>query len=76
MFGRSKSSPGVGGINKSDGTFEPSNSDMSTVLKSEQESAPLPRDRMAVLEQRVLLKGSNKYVLLFRCYSFPTIGLK
>nr|XP_048325119.1 uncharacterized protein LOC107410028 isoform X1 [Ziziphus jujuba var. spinosa] len=57
---RSKSSPGVSRINKLDGSFEPTNSEASIVLKSEPEIAPLPRDRMAVLEQRVLPKGSNK----------------
>lgn len=75
MFCRSKSSPGASGISKSDGNTDPANLDTSTVLKSEQESAPPPRDRMAILDQRVLLKGGNKYVMLLRCYCFPTLSV-
>ncbi|CAI0398275.1 unnamed protein product [Linum tenue] len=56
---RSKSSP-VSGINKSDGSLEPTSSDTSTPLRSEMESGPPPRDRMALLEKKVLAKASNK----------------
>ncbi|XP_030506519.2 uncharacterized protein LOC115721375 [Cannabis sativa] len=57
---RLKSSAGVGGINKLDSSYEPSNSDSSTVHKSEHESPTLSRDRMPVLEQQNSFKGSNK----------------
>ncbi|GLT63869.1 hypothetical protein SLA2020_364010 [Shorea laevis] len=57
---RSKSSPGVSGIHKLDGSFEPAGSDGGTALRNEPESIPLPR----VLEQRVVAKGSNKASLL------------
>ncbi|KAL5583035.1 hypothetical protein UlMin_015477 [Ulmus minor] len=57
---RLKSSPGVSGTNKLDGSFEPINSDGCTELKSEHETVSLPRDRLAVLEQNLLVKGSNK----------------
>ncbi|KAL5579970.1 hypothetical protein UlMin_012412 [Ulmus minor] len=43
-----------------DASFEPINSDGSTVLKNEHETASLPRGRLAVLEQNLLQKGSNK----------------
>ncbi|KAL5583062.1 hypothetical protein UlMin_015504 [Ulmus minor] len=43
-----------------DASFEPINSDGSAVLKSEHETASLPRGRLAVLEQNLLGKGSNK----------------
>lgn len=76
LFCRSKSSPGVSRINKLDGSFEPSNSEASILIKSEQEIAPLPRDRTAILEQRVLLKGSNKYVFVIQMFFFfHTISL-
>ncbi|ESR37491.1 hypothetical protein CICLE_v10027692mg [Citrus x clementina] len=55
---RSKSSPGVGGINKLDGSFELASSDAGTLLRNELES-PSPRDRTTLLEQRVV-KGNNK----------------
>ncbi|KAL5579975.1 hypothetical protein UlMin_012417 [Ulmus minor] len=55
-----KSLPRISGTNKLDASFEPINSDGSTVLKSEHETASLPRDRLAVLEQNLLGKGSNK----------------
>ncbi|GKV34926.1 hypothetical protein SLEP1_g43259 [Rubroshorea leprosula] len=61
---RSKSSPGVSGIHKLDGSFEPAGSDAGTALRNEPESIPLPRDRTTVLEQRVVAKGSNKASLL------------
>ncbi|KAL5538042.1 hypothetical protein UlMin_044219 [Ulmus minor] len=57
---RLKSSPRISGTNKLDASFEPINSDGSTVLKSEHETAYLPRDRLAVLEQNLWGKGSNK----------------
>ncbi|XP_021278609.1 uncharacterized protein LOC110412404 [Herrania umbratica] len=57
---RSKSSPGVSGINRSDGSFEAAGSDASTVLRNELESNSIPRDRAAMLEQRVLMKANNK----------------
>ncbi|KAJ4846756.1 hypothetical protein Tsubulata_010242 [Turnera subulata] len=56
---RSKSSAGVGGINKLDAPLEPTASDASAV-RSEMESGSIPRDRMAPSEQRVLTKSSNK----------------
>ncbi|KAG8644758.1 hypothetical protein MANES_11G161400v8 [Manihot esculenta] len=57
---RSKSSPGVGGINKLDSTLEPSGSDTSTVLRNEMDTGTLSRDRLSPLEQKVVTKGSNK----------------
>ncbi|KAJ9177933.1 hypothetical protein P3X46_009860 [Hevea brasiliensis] len=57
---RSKSSPGVGGINKLDTTLEPSGSDTSTVIRNEMDTGTLSRDRLALLEQKVVTKGSNK----------------
>lgn len=58
---RLKASLGVGGINKlAEPSFEPSNLSTCTVLKNELESAPVPKDRSAVLEQRVVLKGNIK----------------
>ncbi|XVF05181.1 hypothetical protein REPUB_Repub05bG0149500 [Reevesia pubescens] len=57
---RSKSSSGVSGINRSDGSFEAAGSDASTVLRSELESTSIPRDRAAMLEQRVVVKTNNK----------------
>ncbi|TXG73620.1 hypothetical protein EZV62_002199 [Acer yangbiense] len=57
---RSKSSPGVNGINKLDGPFELASSDAGMLLSNELESPPPPRDRMAVLEQRVVAKGNKK----------------
>ncbi|XP_031261152.1 uncharacterized protein LOC116119352 isoform X3 [Pistacia vera] len=56
---RSKSSPGVTGINKLDGSFELASSDAGSLLKTELES-PSPRDRTSMLEQRVVAKGNNK----------------
>ncbi|KAK8339069.1 hypothetical protein V6Z12_A08G010000 [Gossypium hirsutum] len=60
---RSKSSPGVGGIRKSDGSFEAAGSDASTVLRNELESTSIPRDRAAMLEQRVVVKANTKATL-------------
>ncbi|XWS28576.1 hypothetical protein CRYUN_Cryun25bG0082100 [Craigia yunnanensis] len=60
---RSKSSPGVSGINRSDGSFEVAGSDASTVLRNELESTSIPRDRAAMLEQRVVVKANNKVTL-------------
>ncbi|XP_012079784.1 uncharacterized protein LOC105640155 isoform X2 [Jatropha curcas] len=57
---RSKSSPSVSGINKLDGSLEPSGSDTSTILRNEMDSGTLPRDRLALLEQKTFTKGSNK----------------
>ncbi|XWS71471.1 hypothetical protein CRYUN_Cryun03dG0140700 [Craigia yunnanensis] len=57
---RSKSSPGVVGNNRSDGSFEATGSDASTVLRNELESTSIPRDRAAMLEQRVVVKTNNK----------------
>ncbi|KAL5541401.1 hypothetical protein UlMin_043445 [Ulmus minor] len=58
---KKKRSVGAGGnrVSMLDGSFEPINSDGSTVLKSEHETASLPRDRLAVLEQKLLGEGSN-----------------
>ncbi|TYI67319.1 hypothetical protein E1A91_D08G009500v1 [Gossypium mustelinum] len=60
---RSKSSPGVGGSRKSDGSFEVAGSDASTVLRNELESTSIPRDRAAMLEQRVVVKANTKATL-------------
>ncbi|KAG8483496.1 hypothetical protein CXB51_023104 [Gossypium anomalum] len=60
---RSKSSPGVSGINRSDGSFEASGSNANTVLRNELESTSIPRDRAAMLEQRVVIKTNNKVSL-------------
>ncbi|KAK8544419.1 hypothetical protein V6N13_056200 [Hibiscus sabdariffa] len=60
---RSKSSLGVGGIRKSDGSFEAAGSDASTVPRNELESTSIPRDRAALLEQRVVVKANNKATL-------------
>ncbi|XP_015577676.1 uncharacterized protein LOC8271907 isoform X2 [Ricinus communis] len=57
---RSKSSPGVSGISKLDGPLEPTGSDTSTVLRNEMDTVTLPRDRLALLEQKAVTKGSNK----------------
>ncbi|XP_040992755.1 uncharacterized protein LOC121239556 isoform X2 [Juglans microcarpa x Juglans regia] len=57
---RLKSSPGVSGINKLDGSFEAASSDACTVVRNELEHAPLPRDRAVILEQRLLAKGNKK----------------
>ncbi|KAG7947560.1 hypothetical protein I3843_14G101200 [Carya illinoinensis] len=57
---RLKSSPGVSGINKVDGSFEATCSDACAVVRNELEHALLPRDRTVVLEQRLLAKGNNK----------------
>ncbi|MBA0739880.1 hypothetical protein Gogos_013108 [Gossypium gossypioides] len=57
---RSKSSPGVSGINRSDGSFEASGSNVNTVLRNELDSTSIPRDRAAMLEQRVVIKTNNK----------------
>lgn len=62
MDDRSKSSPGVTGINKLDGSFELASSDAGSLLKTELESPPT-RDRTSMLEQRVVAKGNNKYEL-------------
>lgn len=59
---RSKSSPGVSGINRSDGSFEASGTNANTVLRNELESTSIPRDRAAMLEQRAVIKTNNKYV--------------
>uniref|UniRef100_A0A6N2LKV0 Uncharacterized protein n=1 Tax=Salix viminalis TaxID=40686 RepID=A0A6N2LKV0_SALVM len=56
---RSKSSAGVGGLNKLEGSFEPTSSDTSTILKNEMESG-LPRDRIALSEHKAVTKGTNK----------------
>ncbi|XVF46908.1 hypothetical protein PTKIN_Ptkin03bG0066000 [Pterospermum kingtungense] len=57
---RSKSSPGVSGINRSDGSLEAAGSDASTVLRNELESSSIPRDRVAMLEQKIVVKTNNK----------------
>lgn len=61
---------GVGGINKLDSSFEPTNSDSCAIHKSEHDSPPRPRDRVAVLESGLLVRGSNKYVFLIHILSF------
>ncbi|XP_057986816.1 uncharacterized protein LOC110659949 isoform X2 [Hevea brasiliensis] len=57
---RSKSSPGVGGINKLDSSLEPGCSDACTVLRNEMDTGTLPRGHLVLLEQKVVTKGSNK----------------
>ncbi|KAK8503526.1 hypothetical protein V6N13_094647 [Hibiscus sabdariffa] len=57
---RSKSSPGVSGINRSHGSFEAAGSEVNTELRNELESPSIPRDRAAMLEQRVVVKTNNK----------------
>ncbi|GMI97254.1 SAGA complex subunit 1 [Hibiscus trionum] len=57
---RSKASPGVGGINRSHSSFEAAGSEANTVLRNELESTSIPRDRAAMLEQRVVVKTNNK----------------
>ncbi|XVE79266.1 hypothetical protein DITRI_Ditri14bG0043900 [Diplodiscus trichospermus] len=57
---RSKSSPGVSGINRSDGSFEAAGSDASTVLRNDFENTSIARDRAAMLEQRIVVKANNK----------------
>lgn len=47
-------------MNKLEGSFEPTSSDTSTILKNEMESG-LPRDRIALSEHKVVTKGTNKY---------------
>ncbi|KAK9907802.1 hypothetical protein M0R45_000742 [Rubus argutus] len=56
---RLKSSPGIGGNNKSDGSVESNNFSTSTVLKNELESAVM-KDHSAVLEPKVVLKANHK----------------
>ncbi|KAJ7981161.1 Spectrin beta chain, brain 3 [Quillaja saponaria] len=57
---RLKLLPGVGGVNKSEGSLEPFNSVSRQMLGNEQESAPLPRDHGVVPEQRIVVKGNNR----------------
>lgn len=57
---RSKSSPGLGGINKLDGSFDSAGSDVSTPIRNELDSPSFSRDRVGTLEQRVMAKGGNK----------------
>lgn len=54
---RSKSSPG---INKLDGSFDSAGSDVSTPLRNELDGTSFPRERVGILEQRVIAKGGNK----------------
>ncbi|GMJ10702.1 SAGA complex subunit 1 [Hibiscus trionum] len=61
---RSKSSPGVSGINRSHGSFEAAGSEANTVLRNELESTSIPRDRASMLEQRVVVKTNTKASLL------------
>ncbi|KAK8601742.1 hypothetical protein V6N13_058577 [Hibiscus sabdariffa] len=61
---RSKSSPGVGGINRSHGSFEAVGSEANTVLRNELESTSIPRDRASMLEQRAVAKSNTKASLL------------
>ncbi|GMI74316.1 SAGA complex subunit 1 [Hibiscus trionum] len=60
---RSKSSLGASGIRRSESSVEASGSDASTVLRNESESTSIPRDRAAMLEQRVVVKANNKATL-------------
>lgn len=63
FYNRSKSSSGVSGVNKLDGSFEPAASDSGMGHRNELDGTSLPRDRTANLEQRVVAKGGNKYDL-------------
>ncbi|XP_050369602.1 uncharacterized protein LOC126787743 isoform X2 [Argentina anserina] len=56
---RLKSSPGVSGNNKSDGSVESMTFSTSTVLKNGLESAAM-KDRSTVLEQKVVLKANHR----------------
>ncbi|KAE8691713.1 putative DNA binding protein [Hibiscus syriacus] len=57
---RTKSSPGVGGINRSHGSFEAAGSEANRVVRNELESTSILRDRAAMLEQRAVVKTNNK----------------
>lgn len=58
---RSKSSTGVGGINKLNGSFEGASSSAATLHRNDLDAFPPSRDRLAILEQRAVVKGSNRY---------------
>lgn len=62
FFYRSRSSPGVSGMNKSEDSSEPASSNACTVRRNELDSVPLPRERTTAMEQRIVAKGNNKYV--------------
>ncbi|XP_010244738.1 PREDICTED: uncharacterized protein LOC104588490 isoform X2 [Nelumbo nucifera] len=58
---RSVPSNGISGINKLDGTSQPTSSNARTLLKNELENVSLPRDRAAGLDkERGVAKGNNK----------------
>ncbi|KAK9029290.1 hypothetical protein V6N11_026409 [Hibiscus sabdariffa] len=61
---RSKSSPGVSGINRSHGSLEAAGSEANTVLRNELESTSIPRDRASMLDQRAVVKSNTKASLL------------
>ncbi|KAG7019325.1 hypothetical protein SDJN02_18285 [Cucurbita argyrosperma subsp. argyrosperma] len=56
---RPKSSSGVNGMNRLDGTSNPTSSDASTISKNELESSFPLKGRTYILEQR-MLKGNNR----------------
>ncbi|CAH8271868.1 unnamed protein product [Arabidopsis lyrata] len=60
---RSKSSPGVNGINRLDASFEPDSPGMGALSRNELETVSIARDRAVLAEQR-LAKGNNKRNLL------------
>ncbi|KAG7556087.1 hypothetical protein ISN44_As11g021590 [Arabidopsis suecica] len=60
---RSKSSPGVSGINRLDASFEPDSPGMGALSRNELETVSIARDRSVLAEQR-LAKGNNKRNLL------------
>ncbi|EOA22191.1 hypothetical protein CARUB_v10002763mg [Capsella rubella] len=60
---RSKSSPGVSGINRLETSFEPDSPGMVALSRNELESVSIARDRSVLAEQR-LAKGNNKRNLL------------
>ncbi|XP_010421036.1 PREDICTED: uncharacterized protein LOC104706533 isoform X3 [Camelina sativa] len=60
---RSKSSPGVSGINRLDTSFEPDSPGMVALSRNELETVSIARDRSVLAEQR-LAKGNNKRNLL------------
>lgn len=57
---RSRSSPGVSGMNKSEDSSEPASSNACTVRRNELDSVPLLRERTTAMEQRIVAKGNNK----------------
>ncbi|KAA8544238.1 hypothetical protein F0562_022250 [Nyssa sinensis] len=57
---RSRSSPGMTGIDKLEESFEPANPNSSISLRNQLERVPSLRDRATISEERVGAKGNNK----------------